>query len=217
MFGRLAKLKSGQKILDVGSGYGSPAINWKKNYAPIDIICININQHQLVESKNRSSIIDNMAATATLLPFDNSSVDRILSFESAQHFKPFEDFVSESHRVLKEDGLLAIAIPVMAVESSAPIAKLGLLSMTWSSEHYSAKYVIESLEEKFQTLEKKEIGSKVYEPLADYYNENRQQIRQRILQKYPSYVEKILFKSINKMKQVSQSRVIDYLLVTCQK
>ena len=217
MFGKMAKLNSGLKILDVGSGYGSPAINWKKNYEPIDIACVNINPQQLLESKSKNSIIDNIEATATSLPFDDSSVDRILAFESAQHFKPLDDFISESHRVLKDDGILAIAIPVMTEESATPITKLGLLSMTWSSEHYSAKYVIESLEEQFQTLEKKEIGSRVYEPLADYYNANRQQIRQRILQKYPSYVEKILFKSINKMKQVSQSKVIDYLLVTCQK
>ena len=217
MFGKMAKLSSGLKILDVGSGYGSPAINWNESYNPIDISCVNINQHQLLESKNKNTTIHSVAATATSLPFDNSSVDRILAFESAQHFKPLEDFISESYRILKEDGILAIAIPVMKKESVTPITKLGLLSMTWSSEHYSTKYVIDSIERKFIISEKQEIGSKVFEPLADYYNTHRKEIKQRILQKYPTYVENILFKSINKMKQVSQSKVIDYLLVTCQK
>ncbi len=217
IFAKMARLSSGLKILDVGSGYGSPAINWNENYGPIDISCVNINRHQLLESKNKNSTIHTVAATATLLPFDNSSIDRILAFESAQHFKPLESFISESNRILKDDGILAIAIPVMTKESANPITKLGLLSMTWSSEHYSSEHVVDSIEKKFQILEKQEIGSKVFEPLADYYNTHRAEIKQRILQKYPSYVENILFKSINKMKQVSQSKVIDYMLITCQK
>ena len=215
MFGKMAKLQSGQKIVDVGSGYGSPAINWQESYNPIDIICVNINQNQLQESKLQK--IDLTNATATSLPFENNSVDRVLAFESAQHFKPLEDFISESYRILKDNGILALAIPVMSKDSSVPLTKLGLLSMTWSSEHYSKNQVIEALKKDFKILEQQDIGSKVYEPLSDYYNANRDQIKQRISEKYPDYVEKILFKSINKMKSVSQSKVIDYLLVTCQK
>ena len=217
VFGSMAELKPGLKIIDVGSGYGSPAINWQKNYKPLEITCVNINSQQLLESKKQETNLHHIEATATSLPFENNSVDRILAFESAQHFKPLEDFISESYRILKDDGLLSIAIPVMTEESSIPLAKLGLLSMTWSSEHYSAKKVITALEEKFKISKKQEIGSRVYEPLADYYNKNRDQIKERITQKYPDYVENILYKSINKMKKVSQSKIIDYLLVTCQK
>lgn len=216
IFGKMAKLESNQRIVDVGSGYGSPAINWQESYNPIDITCVNINQSQLQESKLEKKF--NLAnATATSLPFDDKSIDRVLAFESAQHFKPLQDFISESYRILKDDGLLALAIPVMTEESSVPLTKLGLLSMTWSSEHYSKKYVLGVLQEKFKILEQQDIGSKVYDPLADYYDANREQIRQRITAKYPDYVEKILFKSINKMKDVSQNKIIDYLLITCLK
>ena len=216
VFGKMAKLESSQRIVDVGSGYGSPAINWQETYSPIDITCVNINQSQLQESKLEKKF--NLTnATATSLPFEDKSIDRVLAFESAQHFKPLQDFISESYRILKDDGLLALAIPVMTAESSMPLTKLGLLSMTWSSEHYSKNYVLKALQKKFKILEQKDIGSKVYEPLAAYYNANRDQIKQRITAKYPDYVEKILFKSINKMKTVSESKIIDYLLVTCQK
>ena len=217
VFGSMAELKTGLKIIDVGSGYGSPAINWQKNYDPVEITCVNINSQQLLESKKQETNLHHVEATATSLPFENNSADRILAFESAQHFKPLEDFISESYRILKDDGVLALAIPVMTEESSILLPKLGLLSMTWSSEHYSTNKVITALEEKFRISKKQEIGSSVYEPLADYYNKSRDQIKERITQKYPDYVEKILFKSINKMKEVSQSKVIDYLLVTCQK
>ena len=214
IFGKMAKLESDQKIIDVGSGYGSPAINWQETYNPIEITCVNINQSQLKESNKQFNLAN---ATATSLPFEDNSVDRVLAFESAQHFKPLDEFISESYRILKDGGLLALAIPVMSQDSTVPLAKLGMLSMTWSSEHYSKNQVLQALQQKFTISEQQDIGSKVYEPLADYYNANRDQIKHRIKEKYPDYVEKILYKSINKMKAVSQSKVIDYLLVTCQK
>ena len=62
-----------------------------------------------------------------------------------------------------------------------------------------------------------EIGSDVFEPLANYYVKNRHVLRKNILTKYPSYVENILFKSLLKMKKASDEKLIDYLLVKCVK
>ena len=96
--------------------------------------------------------------------------------------------------------------------------KLGLLSMTWPSEHYSVDFVASLLkQEGFQNIEIRKIGSNVYEPLASYYIENRESIKPKILKQYSSYVEKILFKSLNKMKDVSTKKIIDYLLVSATK
>jgi len=95
---------------------------------------------------------------------------------------------------------------------------LGILSMTWPSEHYDMDYVESSLTRRgFDIIEIKKIGSMVYKPLANYYIDNRDSIRNKILTKYPSYVEKILFKSLLKMKHVSETNVIDYLLIKCKK
>lgn len=215
VFGKMAQLEPTQKIIDVGSGYGAPAIHWKKEFGIADITCVNINAHQLQEAD--SDNISQLNATATHLPFGNSTVDRVLAFESAQHFKPLRDFVSESYRILKDDGVLALAIPVMMNDSGFSSAKLGVLSMTWSSEHYTLDTVLDTLQEKFKITAQKEIGASVYEPLANYYNTNRNTIREKIKGQYPSYVEKILHISINKMKAVSEAKVIGYLLITCQK
>jgi hypothetical protein len=59
------------------------------------------------------------------------------------------------------------------------------------------------------------IGSNVYDPLADYYEKNRSSLKKLILNQYSSYVEKILFKSIKKMKKASQDNIIDYVLLKC--
>ena len=62
-----------------------------------------------------------------------------------------------------------------------------------------------------------QIGSDVFEPLADYYIKNRYVLRKNILAKYPSYVENVLFKSLLKMKKASHEKLIDYLVVKCLK
>jgi hypothetical protein len=79
------------------------------------------------------------------------------------------------------------------------LIKLGVLSFTWTSEHYGLAYVKTLVAQ--ADLEIKEIkltGSCVYEPLSDYYIQNREKLRNVILESYPSYIEKILYKSILK-------------------
>lgn len=228
IFGKKALLSSEQNIVDVGSGISSPAIQWSLEYSPVKLSCVNINFTQLhdsIKNVNKSIKTDNinenfnfLNATATTLPFEKESVERVLALESAQHFKPLKNFISESYRILKKNGILALAIPVMAENHSASMIKLGSLSFTWSSEHYSTEFVNSNLkQERFRNIDLQKIGSNVYEPLAKYYIENREYIKNKILQYYPAYVEKILFKSLNKMKQVSEKKIIDYILVSCQK
>ena len=197
-------------------------------YSPVKLSCVNINFTQLhdsIKNVNKSIKTDNinenfnfLNATATTLPFEKESVERVLALESAQHFKPLKNFISESYRILKKNGILALAIPVMAENHYASMIKLGSLSITWPSEHYSTEFVNSNLkQERFRNIDLQKIGSNVYEPLAKYYIENREYIKNKILQYYPAYVEKILFKSLNKMKQVSEKKIIDYILVSCQK
>ena len=228
IFGKKALLSSEQNIVDVGSGFSSPAIQWSLEYSPVKLSCVNINFTQLhdsIKNVNKSIKTDNinenfnfLNATATTLPFEKESVERVLALESAQHFKPLKNFISESYRILKKNGILALAIPVMAENHYASMIKLGSLSITWPSEHYSTEFVNSNLkQERFRNIDLQKIGSNVYEPLAKYYIENRESIKNKILQYYPAYVEKILFKSLNKMKQVSEKKIIDYILVSCQK
>lgn len=223
LFAGFADLQSAKNIVDVGSGLSAPAIEWASQFDS-EIICININFDQLTRSRDLINAensknhirIQLLNATSTNLPFEKETVDRVLSLESAQHMKPLEDFLMEANRVLKRDGVFALAIPV--VSKKTRITKLGILSMTWSSEHYSVDYIKSSLTDAgFDIAEIQKIGPTVYEPLVNYYLENRDSIKNNILSRYPPYVEKILFKSLLKMKQVSQDGIIDYILVKCIK
>jgi cyclopropane fatty-acyl-phospholipid synthase-like methyltransferase len=219
--GKIAELGSANSLLDIGSGLSSPAITWATQYPHIDISCVNINYIQLqlakkiVKERILSSVIHEVNSTSTQLPFSTNSVERIIALESAQHFKPFNNFILESYRVLKKDGILTFAIPV--VKKNSNIKNLGILTLTWSSEHYEEDFVIRSTSKKFKLIEKIEIGSDVFEPLANYYIKNRKRLKNKILTKYPAYVENVLFKSLLKMKRASHEKLIDYLLIKCIK
>ena len=215
--GKIAELNSANSLLDIGSGLSSPAIMWARLYPNIDISCLNINYTQLqlakkiVKEKIPNSVIHEINSTSTMLPFSTNSVERIIALESAQHFKPFSNFISESHRVLKKDGIFTFAIPV--VKKNLSIKNLGILALTWSSEHYTQDFVISRTARKFKLIEKTEIGSDVFESLTNYYIKNRNILKNKILTQYPSYVENMLFKSLLKMKKASHEKLIDYLLI----
>ena len=221
--GNLAELDSAKTVIDVGSGFSAPAMHWKSMYNLSHITCVNINFNQLknriTNTASTGSFQDGISfvnSTSTTLPLGNNCADRVIALESAQHFKPLADFIRESKRVLNKNGILVMAIPVTTQESLTSFMKLGILSLTWSSEHYgldSVKSIIRK--EGFQISELQKIGKNVYEPLADYYIQNRDAMRSKILKEYPSYLENILFKSLLKMKDASQKGIIDYALIKC--
>ena len=219
--GKLAVLDSANSLLDIGSGLSSPAIMWARLYPSIDISCVNINYNQLqlaqkiVDEKTSSQRIHEINSTSTMLPLSSNSIERIIALESAQHFKPFDSFISESHRVLKKNGIFTFAIPV--VKKKLGIKNLGILAVTWSSEHYNQDFIISKTSKKFKIVEKIEIGSNVFEPLASYYFKNRKMLQNKILTHYTSFMENMLFKSLLKMKKASDEGVIDYLIIKCMK
>lgn len=213
VFAKMADLSNAQKVVDVGSGLSAPSIIWRDQYPDLKLYDVNINFKQLCFSGSEKNI-EFLNSSSTKLPFADNSVDRVLALESAQHFKSLSDFLSESKRILKKSGLLAIAIPI--ANKNPSVGNLGLLKFTWSSEHYTLDFVKNLIfANGFTISEETLIGSNVYDPLADYYVENRDKLRKQILKNYSSYVEKILFKSLQKMKQASEEKIIDYVLLKC--
>ena len=214
IFANLAELSSGKHVVDVGSGLSSPSKLWRDTFPNLNLYCVNINFKQLSFS-GRQRNIEFVNSTSTKLPFVENSVDRVLALESAQHFKPLSDFIFESKRILTKNGLLVFAIPITTINSS--IGKLGILKFTWSSEHYNIDYLKNLLSSSgFTICDEKLIGTNVYDPLADYYDTNRIELKKLILKHYPRYVETILYKSLQKMKKASKEKIIDYALIKCR-
>ena len=214
MIGDLAQISSADVIADIGCGILGPAKIWSSQYPSLQISSVNVNFSQLasVDSGN----ISKLNSTARMLPFADSSIDRIIALESAHHFKPIEDFISESNRVLRDDGILTLAIPITTNNSS--FTNLGILKFTWSSEHYSEKHIVEKISQNgFEIVDSQNIGKNVYSPLAEYYINNRDEISKKILTRYSKYVEKIIFESMKKMYSSSEKGLIGYLMLKCKK
>lgn len=220
---RMAGLDTARTALDIGSGFSEPAAIWLCNFPHLRISCVNLNRTQLgfgrrflkESASDPQGKITLVNSTATALPFSTGSVDSIIALESAQHFRPLSGFMSECRRTLVDGGRLVLAMPVMTGKSPLEMLRLGILSFTWSSEHYSLDEVKESVIRSGMTTNKLEmIGSRVYEPLADYYIRNRDTLRPKILESYPSYVEKLLSRSLVKMKKASEDKTIDYVLLS---
>lgn len=236
LVGKLADLRTCRTLIDVGSGYGAPALQWSEEYKLRNIICVNINSQQLVNGfKIASSKLENtrisdahclqshityINSSSLCLPFATGSVDRIIALESAQHFKPFDMFIAESYRILQPKGLLVIAMPVTVSLDNVlkKLFNLGILNLTWSSEHYGFEYVQSAIRRyPFEIMNVTMIGKQVFEPLGLYYTQNRKELRQKIMAYYPSYIEKILWKSLVKMMTISKKRLIEYIVLKAQK
>jgi cyclopropane fatty-acyl-phospholipid synthase-like methyltransferase len=182
-----------------------------------------------VVNKNveRTESISLINAAAGRLPLATNSADTIIALESAQHFKPLTAFLKECRRVLTPKGLLVVAIPVLGRKLSnefiiLQLAKLGILYFTWASEHYSLDNIKSAMAtEGFEIQNIEHIGHCVYEPCANYYIQNRLVLRQRLKTKtFPrikslliEFVERIIYISALKMKDLSQKEIIDYVLI----
>tara|TARA_B110000014_G_scaffold42086_1_gene27790 strand:- start:588 stop:1415 length:828 start_codon:yes stop_codon:yes gene_type:complete len=212
--GKFANLSDAKSLIDVGSGILGPAKKWHVDYPNLEIFAVNINYNQLKMSDSGS--IEKLNSTSRLMPFNNKSVDRIIALESAQHFKPFEDFLLESKRILKDTGILLLAIPIMNKNIST-FNDLGILSFTWSSEHYTMELLTSKIQDSgFTIAESQKIGSDVYVPLANYYFDHRKELQEKIKTKYSSATEKILYRSLKKMQDSSENGLIDYAILKCK-
>jgi len=207
------EFNSAKKILDVGSGFCIPATIWKEKNPKLDIFCMDLNFSELKNGNNH--IISQINSSSSEIPFFDKSFDRVIALESAQHFVPLERFFVEARRVLSDDGKLVLAIPVIKEGS---LLKLGILNITWLSKKYTESYIKDTIKNTGFILRKEEsIGSMVYEPFADYYIQNRKSLKEKLITTYSKRIEDLVFRSMKKMKEISEKKIIDYLLFSLDK
>ena len=102
-------------ILDAGFGYGEQDLLWAREYDFEKIYGVNVTPLHVKHGRMRiaahglESQVDLRLASATELPIDDASVDRVVALESAFHFNTRQKFLEEAWRVLKPGGRLAVA------------------------------------------------------------------------------------------------------------
>ncbi len=109
-----AGLRDGDRVLDVGAGYGAGAVIYAQRCQPQSIIGIDITDIRIEEGRKYvaehglSEVIDLRLGSATAMEFADASFDKLVSVECAFHFDTRRDFLREAARVLKPGGTLAL-------------------------------------------------------------------------------------------------------------
>ena len=110
-----AGITAGDRVLDVGFGYADQDIHWLTTRGPALIAGLNVTASQVEVARKRGreagleDRLDLRVGSATDMPFEAGSFDRVVAVESAFHFDTRDDFFREAARVLRPGGVLAAA------------------------------------------------------------------------------------------------------------
>jgi microcystin synthetase protein McyJ len=113
--GEIAKLSPGDKVLDVGFGFAEQDILWVRENNVDAITGINTTEIQVEIAQERvakaglSERINLQVGSATNIPCEDNTFDKVTALECAFHFNTREDFFAEAFRVLRPGGKLALA------------------------------------------------------------------------------------------------------------
>lgn len=107
----LARLRAAgsQHIVDVGCGTGILSTRIADELTPAAVHGCDMSEGMLAKARARSGAVQWMRAPAEALPFDDASIDAVIS-TNAFHFFDQPAAVAEFHRVLAPGGLMMIGV-----------------------------------------------------------------------------------------------------------
>lgn len=132
-----AKLENGQKILELGCGWGSLTLWMAKNYPKSSVTAVS-NSHsqgEYIRSQARELQLDNITViTADMNDFDcDGGFDRVVSIEMFEHMRNWERLYARVASWLKPDGMFFKHI---FVNRGVPYLFLDQDDSDWMSRHF---------------------------------------------------------------------------------
>jgi SAM-dependent methyltransferase len=117
----MTDLHVGQRVLDVGCGFGGTLQHLNQRFSSMGLVGVNVDPRQLEICRQLESLNHNefrwVGADACRLPFPDSSFDRVLCIEAMFHFASRRTFFHEAARVLRPGGAL-VASDIVLTESA---------------------------------------------------------------------------------------------------
>lgn len=222
-----AGMGEGDRVLDVGYGFGDQDMHWARRYRPERIIGLNVTASQVAIARDRVAAagladrVDLRLGSATAMPIESGSVDRVVALECAFHFDTREAFIREAWRVLRPGGSLAVADIIPMPMAGGRIARLQQRLSWWlvaskfaippanvyTGPHYHALLALHG----FERIHIESIRDRVYAPLHAYLAEHPEVVNRL----HP--VARLAARIALRFEATSVYRGLDYVLVTAVK
>lgn len=133
-------------VLDAacGAGYGSKML---ASSGAKFVTSVDISSECLLNAKKTycDKKIDFVQGDVTRLPFENESFDVIISFETIEHIKNGSEWIKESARLLKKDGIFIVSTPNRSVTNPGTFFEERPLNVYHQYEYNTEEFIGELL------------------------------------------------------------------------
>jgi ubiquinone/menaquinone biosynthesis C-methylase UbiE len=193
LVGETARLGPADSVLDCGFGFADQDILWTQTLKPGHIVGLNITASQVEVARRRvaklglDEQIDLRQGSATDMPIESASMDKVTAVECAFHFRSRETFFREAWRVLRPGGRLVLADIIPAPSVSGFPARLehriswrlvaGKFAIPRENAYTKPTYYSKLAMSGFEQIRVESIREHVYAPLHRFLAEHPQTLQ----------------------------------------